>query len=100
MPLSAEALSQLNYSATRPRPNPEHLSTAPTLPPPTTDIRPLFNQQKYSDLTIELGDSSHRYVHKAILSNANEYFAKLCDPDSGFAVNSSPTEWHPTILKY
>jgi hypothetical protein len=51
------------------------------------DTREWFGKGPYSDLTIKLSDGTEVKVHKVIVCQANEYFRKLCGPDSHFAVS-------------
>lgn len=51
------------------------------------DTREWYNQPAYSDLTIKLGDGTEVKVHKIILCQSNDYFRKLCGPDSHFVVS-------------
>lgn len=45
----------------------------------------LFNQEAYSDLTIELDGRSIR-CHKLVVCTKSKYFAGLCGPNSKFKV--------------
>jgi hypothetical protein len=44
-------------------------------------LKDLFDKPTYSDLTIKL------HLHKFIVCARNDYFLKLCGPDSHFAVS-------------
>lgn len=45
-------------------------------------LKNLFNDPEYSDLTIRLQDGRKIHVHKFIVCARNEYFLKLCGPGS------------------
>jgi hypothetical protein len=69
--------------------------TLTNLPASTTslsamDVGEWFNKGDYSDLTIKLSNGSEVKVHKIIVCQQNEYFRKLCGPNSHFAVSSNP----------
>jgi hypothetical protein len=51
------------------------------------DIRHWVDDDKFSDLTIKLSDGSELSAHKIIVCARNDYFLKLCGPDSHFAVS-------------
>jgi hypothetical protein len=51
-----------------------------------------FDEGTYSDLTIKLSNGTEIWVHKLIVYRQNEYFRKLCGPDSHFAVSCDPQE--------
>lgn len=50
-------------------------------------LKDLFDKPDYSDLTIRLSNGREIHVHKFIVCARNEYFLKLCGPDSRFAVS-------------
>jgi hypothetical protein len=52
------------------------------------DTREWFDEATYSDLTVRLSDGTEIKVHKVIVCRANDYFRKLCGPESHFAVSS------------
>lgn len=54
------------------------------------DTREWFDEDTYSDLKIKLSNGNEIKVHKAIVCRANEYFRKLCGPESHFAVGYIP----------
>jgi hypothetical protein len=61
------------------------------------DTRKWFDEGTYSDLTVKLSDGAEIKVQKIIVCRANEYFRKLCGPDSRFAVSSADSvmsEYH------
>lgn len=62
---------------------PEVNSAVPT----DMDARKWFNSPSHSNITIKLSDGSEVKVLKFLLCRDNEYFRKLCGPDSQFAVN-------------
>lgn len=51
------------------------------------DTRDWFDKAAYSDLTIKLSHGAEVKVHEIIVCQANEYFRKLCGPESHFAVS-------------
>jgi len=51
------------------------------------DTREWFDEATFSDLTVRLSDGTEIKVQKIIVCRANEYFRKLCGPDSHFAVS-------------
>ncbi|KAK5674907.1 hypothetical protein LTS10_012319 [Elasticomyces elasticus] len=56
----------------------------------TFDAAGLFDQEKYSDITIEFG-SPQRKCHKVILCSKSSYFDGLCGPGRKFAESKQPT---------
>jgi hypothetical protein len=52
------------------------------------DTRTSFDEGIHLDLTIKLEHGIEIKVHKAIVCRANEYFGKLCGPDSHFALGT------------
>lgn len=49
-------------------------------------VESLYNQESFSDLTLKLSNGATIKVHKAVICSQNEYFNKLCGPESRFAV--------------
>jgi hypothetical protein len=54
---------------------------------PNSQLQELFSKPEYSDLTIKLVDGQELHVHKLIVCTHNDYFLKLCGPQSHFAVS-------------
>jgi hypothetical protein len=50
-------------------------------------LKDLFDKPTYSDLTIKLNNGCEFHLHKFIVCARNDYFLKLCGPDSHFAVS-------------
>ncbi|KAM0712234.1 hypothetical protein Q7P37_011328 [Cladosporium fusiforme] len=49
------------------------------------DTASLYNQERFSDLTLKLSNGVAIKVHKVILCSKSEYFNMLCGPESRFA---------------
>lgn len=47
----------------------------------------LYDEKKFSDLTIQLANGVAISVHKIVLCRKNEYFNSMCGPESRFAVS-------------
>lgn len=52
-------------------------------------VEGLYNQESFSDLTLKLGNGATIKVHKTVICSQNEYFNKLCGPESRFAVRTT-----------
>jgi len=50
-------------------------------------LKDMFEKPEYSDLTIRLNGGKELHVHKFTVCARNDYFLKLCGPDSHFAVS-------------
>jgi hypothetical protein len=48
-----------------------------------------YNSPVWSDLIIRLNDGRGIHVHKMVLCSRNEYFNKLCELESRFAVGTT-----------
>lgn len=53
------------------------------------DASILYNQERFSDLTLQLTDGTTIKVHKTIICTKNKYFDMMCGPDSHFAVRTT-----------
>lgn len=62
----------------------------------------LFDEKRFSDLTVKLANGVAINVHKIVLCRKNEYFNSLCGPDSRFAVSHYMDQLfkHSTMLTY
>lgn len=53
----------------------------------TINLGTWFKKPEYSDLTIKPSNGQEIHVHKIIVCARNDYFSKLCGPQSKFAVS-------------